>query len=145
MASPFWNQFRNNGGEYIQLSLSIPIFNRLSRHSDVARKKNAYKRAEAQYEQTVREVEAEVCRAIQDRDGAEAAFLLADRRAAVQKESFRLSSRQFEQGLISSIEYQTVSGNLLKALAERLDAMLQYHIKKRIVEYYNGTSYIEQE
>lgn len=145
VASPFWNQFRNNGGEYIQLSLSIPIFNRLSRHSDVARKKNAYKRAEAQYEQTVREVEAEVCRAIQDRDGAEAAFLLADRRAAVQKESFRLSSRQFEQGLISSIEYQTVSGNLLKALAERLDAMLQYHIKKRIVEYYNGTSYIEQE
>lgn len=142
---PFWHQFQNNGGEYVQLSLSIPIFDRLSRHSAVARKKNAYAKASAEYEQKLRTVEAEVNRAIQDRDGACAAFLQADKRAAVQKEAYRLNTKKFEQGLISSIEYDTASDNYLKAMAERLNALLKYQIKKRVVSYYNGIHYIDQE
>lgn len=142
---PFWHQFQNNGGEYVQLSLSIPIFDRLSRHSAIARKKNAYAKASAEYEQKVRTVEAEVNRAIQDRDGACAAFLQADKRAAVQQEAFRINTRKFEQGLISSIEYDTASDNYLKAMAERLNALLKYQIKKRVVSYYNGIHYIDQE
>ena len=145
MTTPFWHQFRNNGGEYLQLSLSIPIFNRLSRHSNVARKKNAYARATAEYEQKVREVEAEVSRAIQDRDGASAAFMQADRRADVQEEAYRLNSRKFEQGLISPIEYRTASDKYLSAMAERLNTLLKYQIKKRVVDYYNGIHYLDQE
>ena len=34
--NPFWNQFKNNGGEYVELSLSIPIWNRLSKHSAIS-------------------------------------------------------------------------------------------------------------
>ena len=143
-ADPFWNQFRNNGGEYLQLSLSIPIFDRLSRHSAIARKKNAYKRATAEYEQKVREVEAEVLRAIKDRDGAESAYFQAEKRANVQEEAFSLNSRKFELGLISSIEYKTASESYLKAKAERLNALLQFYLKKHIVSYYNGISYIDQ-
>lgn len=144
VATPFWHQFRNNGGEYVQLSMSIPIFNRLGRHSDIARKKNAYRRAMAEYEQKVQEVQAEVCRAIQDRDGASAAFIQADRMAQLQEEAFRLNTRKFEQGLISPIEYHTASDNYLNAMAERLNAMLQYQIKKRVVAYYSGIHYLDQ-
>ena len=42
VTTPFENQFINNGGEYIQLSLSIPIFNGWSRQSNIARKKNVH-------------------------------------------------------------------------------------------------------
>lgn len=145
VTTPFWNQFKNNGGEYVQLSLSIPIFDRLSRHSNVARKKNAYRRATAEYEQKVREVEAEVSRAIQDRDGASAAFIQADKRADVQEEAYKLNKKKFEQGLISSIEYHTASDTYLNAMAERLNALLQYQIKKKVVAYYNGIHYLDQE
>ena len=145
VTTPFWNQFKNNGGEYVQLSLSIPIFDRLSRHSNVARKKNAYRRATAEYEQKVREVEAEVSRAIQDRDGASAAFIQADKRADVQEEAYKLNKKKFEQGLISSIEFHTASDTYLNAMAERLNALLQYQIKKKVVAYYNGIHYLDQE
>ncbi|MBQ3848812.1 MAG: hypothetical protein II747_00005, partial [Clostridia bacterium] len=37
---------------------------------NIARKKNAYDRAQADYEQTLQTVEAEVRRAIADRDGS---------------------------------------------------------------------------
>ena len=142
--TPFHTQFKNNGGEYIQLSLSIPIFDRLSTFSKLKRKKNAYSRATIQYEQKVREVEAEVTRAIQDRDGASAAFTQADRRAELQEEAYHLNLRKFEQGLISTIDFQKASDNWLNAKTTRLDALLKFYIKRCVVDYYNGVSYLEQ-
>lgn len=143
-ATPYWHQFKNNGGEYVQLSLNIPIFDRLQKHTALAKKRNAYQRASLEYDKSLRDVESEVRRAIQDRDGAEAALLQAERRAEVYDEAYKLNARKFEQGLISSIEYNTASSNYLKSKAEQLNAELQYQLKRRVVEYYNGVSYLEQ-
>ena len=141
---PYWTQFRNNAGEYLELSLSIPIYDRLNQHTRLAKQKNEYRRASSEYDKALRDVESEVKRAVQDRDGAEAALLQAERRADAQDEAWKLNSRKFEQGLISSIEYNTASGNYLKAKAESLNARLQYQLKRRVVDYYNGTGYLDQ-
>lgn len=143
--TPYWEQFKNNGGEYVQLTLSIPIYGRLSKYSSIANKKNELRRKSAEYDRTVRNIESEVKRAVQDRDGASLAYLQAERRSAVQEEAFELNRKKFEQGLISSIEYQTASGNYLKAKAERLNALLQYCLKKKVVAYYGGIPYLDQE
>ncbi len=143
-AASFQSQFRNNGGEYVQLSMSIPIFNRLGAHSAVRRQKNAVKVAQAEYDRTKREIEAEVHRAIQDRDGAAAAFMQSQSRSEVQEEAFYLNTKKMEQGLISSIEYQTATNNYLKAKAERLKTLCQYLIKQSVVRYYAGEEYINQ-
>ncbi|MBQ6771775.1 MAG: TolC family protein [Bacteroidales bacterium] len=142
--TPYFDQLKNNSGEYVQLSLSIPIFDRLSKHSNIAKRKNAYDRACADYEQTLQTVEAEVRRAIADRDGSADALRQAAVRAELQEEAYTLNGKRFEQGLISSIEYQTASGNYLNALAEHLNARLQYFIKCSVVTYYGGVPYIEQ-
>jgi outer membrane protein len=142
--TPFFNQLKDNGGESVALSLSIPIFDRLSSYSNIARRKNAYDRAQADYEQTLQTVEAEVRRAIADRDGSADALRQAATRADLQSEAYQLNGKRFEQGLISSIEYQTASNTYLNALAEYLNARLQYFIKCSVVKYYGGTSYINQ-
>ena len=142
--TPYFDQIRDNRGEYIQLSLNIPIYDHLSKHSNIAKKKNAYDRAQAEYEQSLRDVEAEVLRAIADRDGAADALKQAETRASLQEEAFTLNNKRFEQGLISSIEYQTASNNYLNALAEQMNARLQYYIKSSVVTYYKGVPYIEQ-
>ena len=142
--TPYFEQMKNNGGEYVQLSLSIPIFDRLSKWSNITKRKNAYDRAQADYEQALQTVEAEVRRAIADRDGSADALHQADTRAELQQEAFALNTKRFEQGLISSIEYQTASNNYLNALAEQLNARLQYFIKNSVVNYYGGIHYIEQ-
>lgn len=142
--TPYFDQIKNNRGEYVQLSLNIPIYNRLSSHSNIAKRKNAYERAQADYDQALRDVEAEVLRAVADRDGASDALKQAETRATLQEEAFALNSKRFEQGLISSIEYQTASNNYLNALAEQLNARLQYFIKNSVVNYYKGIPYLEQ-
>ncbi len=144
IATPFWNQFKNNSGEYLQLSMNIPIFAGLKKHSNIRRQKNSVKVAQAEYDQKLREVENEVRKAVQDRDGAGAAFTQAQRRADVQEEAYYLNTKKMEQGLISSIEYQTASNNYLKAKAERLNSLCQYLIKQSVVRYYSGVEYINQ-
>ncbi len=144
VSTPYFEQIKRNAGEYIQLSLSIPIYGRLEKYNTLARKRNAYRKASLQYDQTLRDVESEVRRAMQERDGAEAALLQAERRSEVQGEAYKLNFKKFDQGLISSIEYQTAAGNYMKARAEQLNARLKYLLKERVVHYYNGERYLDQ-
>lgn len=46
--------------------------------------------------------------------------------------------RQVRRGMVSALDLQTAANNLLQARSERLRARLQYIIKTRLVEYYNG-------
>lgn len=140
----FSEQFKNNRREAIQLSLNIPIYSRLSSHSNISRKKSNYVRATAEYEQSLKDVENEVLRAIKDRNGAETAYIQADKLEKAQETLSTINLRKFEQGLISSIDYQTISNKLLESQARKLNALLKYFIKCSVVRYYNGESYIEQ-
>ena len=143
-STPFIEQFRNNGGEYVELSVSIPIWNRLSKQSTISRKRHAFEKATAEYDQKRRDVESEVRRAIQDRDGAMTAFLQAQRRAEVQDEAYTLHLKKLEQGLISPLEFQTANNNYLKAQADEMNSLFKYLIKQAVVKYYNGIDYINQ-
>ena len=140
----FANQFKNNGGEYVELSLSIPIWNRMSKHSAISRKQHALDKATAEYDHKRRDVESEVRRAIQDRDGAATAYLQAQRKAEVQAEAYTLNLKKLEQGLISPLEFQTANNNFLKAQADEMNSLFKYLIKQAVVRYYNGVEYVNQ-
>ena len=142
--TPYWDLLRRNGGEYISLSLSVPIFNRLSRQSNIARRRNALARAEAEYDQTLRDVESEVRRAVQDRDGAALAWEQAQYKAEVQEEAYTLNLKKLDQGLISPLEFQTANNNYLRARADEMNSQFKYLLKQAVVRYYNGTDYIDQ-
>ena len=140
----FRDQFKNNGGEYVQLSLQIPIWNRLSRHSAIGRRQHALDKATAELDQKRRDVESEVRRAIQDQDGAATAYQQAQRKAEVQAEAYTLNLKKLEQGLISPLEFQTANNNYLKAQADEMNSLFSFLIKRAVVRYYNGVEYINQ-
>ncbi len=141
---PFGTQFRNNMGEYVQLSLSIPIWDRLAKASRISKKRHALEKATAELDQKRRDVESEVRRAIQDRDGAATAYQQAQRKAEVQAEAYTLNLKKLEQGLISPLEFQTANNNFLKAQADEMNSLFKYLIKQAVVRYYNGVEYVNQ-
>lgn len=143
-APSFHSQWKNNAGEFIQLSLSIPIYSGLSRFSNLSRKKNEYRRAEARYKQTVQDIESEVSRAVQDKKGAMKSLVLAMKRREAQKETYQLHEKKMKQGVVSPIEFQTITNSYLNARAEEMNALLKYYLKQSVVKYYKGISYIEQ-
>ena len=141
----FAEQFRNNGGEYIRLSLSLPLWDRLARASRISRKKHALEKANAELDAKQREVETEVRRAIQDRDANIEAYLAARQKVRLRTEAYRLNRKQLEQGLISPIEFRTAENDYLRALSDEMKSLFQLLIKQAVVEYYSGIEYINQQ
>ena len=140
----FKDQLKNNGGQYVQMSMSIPIWGRMQKQSRIAKQRNALAKATAEYDQKRRDVESEVRRAIQDRDGSEAAYEQARYKSEIQEEAYNLNLKKMEQGLISPLELQTATNNYLKSKADEMNSQFKYLIKDAVVKYYSGVEYVNQ-
>ena len=140
----FKDQLKNNGGQYVQMSMSIPIWGRMQKQSRIAKQRNALAKATAEYDQKRRDVESEVRRAIQDRDGSEAAYEQARYKSEIQEEAYNLNLKKMEQGLISPLELQTATNNYLKSKADEMNSQFKYLIRDAVVRYYSGVEYVNQ-
>lgn len=141
----FSYQFNNNRGEYIELGLTIPLYDRLKGISNIKKKKNAYNNAKIELDQKKMDIEMEVRRAVQDCEGSSVAYLQALKKSKVQEEAFRLNKKKLEQGLISPLEFQTSNNNYLKAQADEMNSLFKCLIKRAVVKYYSGIDYINQD
>lgn len=133
---PFREQWKNNGGEYVQLTLSIPIYSKGQHSLALSKSKNELARAQARLEQAQREHDNALCRARDEVATAQAAARQAERMAEVKRQSFLLAQRQYALGIITAIEYQTASQSFLTAEADSINALLQLQLKQHQLNYY---------
>jgi len=140
---PFGTQFRNNRGGYIQLSLSIPIFNGLSARSSKRRAANAYRSAQLEQVAMERAVESEVSQTWQQMQGFGKQYVQGQKKVSAAELAYDGAERKFENGLISALDLQTAANTLLQAKSDKLRARLQYIVKSRMVAYYNGEPLVE--
>ncbi len=52
--------------------------------------------------------------------------------------------RKYNEGLISPLELHTSSNRVFQAKTEELNAKLKYYLKRKLVNYYKGQSYITE-
>ena len=135
---PFGTQFRNNRGGYIQLSLSIPLFDGLNRRSSKRRAANAYRSAQLEQVAMERAVESEVSQTWQQMQGFGKQYVQGQKKVSAAQLAYDGAARKFEHGLISALDLQTAANTLLQAKSDKLRARLQYIIKTRMIDYYNG-------
>lgn len=133
---PFREQWKNNGGEYVQLTLSIPIYSKGQSSLALNKSKNEVSRAQARLEQAQRERDNALCRARDEVATAQAAARQATRMAEVKHQAFLLAQRQYALGIITAIEYQTASQSFLTAEADSINALLQLQLKQHQLNYY---------
>ena len=134
----FANQFRNNRGGYVQVGLSIPIFNGLSARSSKRRAANAYRSAQLEEIAVERAVESEVAQTWQEMQGFGKQYIQGQKKVSAAQLAYDGAERKLENGLISALDLQTAANTLLQAKSDRLRARLQYIVKMRMVDYYNG-------
>ena len=140
---PFGSQFRNNRGGYIQMSLSIPIFNGLSARSSKRRAANTYRSAQLEQVAVEHAVESEVSQTWQQMQGFGKQYVQGQKKVSAAQLVYDGAERKFENGLISALDLQTAANTLLQAKSDKLRARLQYIIKTRMVDYYNGQPLVE--
>lgn len=143
VVAPFGEQLRDNRGYYFSTSLSIPIFNGLSRRTNVHRYRNSLKIAEQDNSITARALKTEVTQAALEMKGYEKEYEQATKKVNAADLSYRATLHKYEQGIVSPIDLQTTANQLLLAKSQQLNARLQYIIRTHLVEYYNGEPLIK--
>lgn len=143
-AAPFHEQFKYNGQKSIGISLSIPLYNRLQKFSNLSRKKSDYKIAAYEYDETCRAVENAVYAAYDDANSAEKSLQAAQKSAVLNQKYYEAAQKKFDLGTISYIDFNEVYNKYLESQAKYYNALYSYMIKTAVVEYYKGTPYIEQ-
>lgn len=141
--APFKSEMKNRMGENFSVSLSIPIFNRLSSQSKYRKSRNEVRIAEIKYEEALQKVESDIKIAIQDMTGASKELEQADKRVESERISYEIINRKFEEGLLPFLDLQISTNKMLVSQADRLQFALMYLVKRRVVNYYNGEPYIK--
>ena len=137
-AETFRNQMKNNMGEYLGISVNIPLFNRLQTLTSIRKAKNNYKIAQEAYDQKQLELAKLSSEAWQDWQGYQKQTIQMEKKVEADSIAYQLTRRQFEEGLATAIDLHTTSAQLLNSKATLLQCQLMAMVKEQLVRYYKG-------
>lgn len=138
----FASQFRNNQGEYLALTLSIPIYNSDRWHS-VKKARNDWQLAQVNLEETRRKLHDQIAQAVMDAEGYAKELHQMQKKVASDSLAYHMSSRKFEEGMLSTFDLHTAAQTLLESRIKELQMQMLHIIKQRLVAYYQGENLIK--
>ena len=138
----FASQFRNNQGEYLALTLSIPIYNSDRWHS-VKKAHNDWQLAQVNLEETRRKLHDQIAQAVMDAEGYAKELHQMQKKVASDSLAYHMSSRKFEEGMLSTFDLHTAAQTLLESRIKELQMQMLHIIKQRLVAYYQGENLIK--
>ena len=138
----FASQFRNNRGEYLALTLSIPIYDNVAWHS-VKKARNDWQLAQVNLEETKRKLHDNIAQAVMDAEGYAKELEQMDKKVASDSLAYYMSSRKFEEGMLSTFDLHTAAQTLLESRIKQLQMQMLLVIKQRLVDYYQGKNLIK--
>jgi outer membrane protein len=144
MPAPFRNQIRNNRGEYVTLSIRIPVLDGLTNMTDIRRARNNMRTAIEQQSEVMRQLETAIEQSVLDRNGFAKESIQMEKKLNADEIAYRLTLRRYEEGLVSSLDLRTSANILVESRANLLQRRLMYVLKSRQVEYYKGKPLIEE-
>ena len=137
----FASQLRNNRGEYLALTLSIPIYNNDRWHS-MKKARNDWQLAQVNLEETRRKLHDQIAQAVMDAEGYAKELRQMQKKVASDSLAYHMSSRKFEEGMLSTFDLHTSAQNLLESKIKQLQMQMLLVIKQRLVGYYKGEKLI---
>lgn len=133
----FGRQLDNNLGEYVAVTLSIPIFNvsnlRNLRKAKADRDAAALDLAEAR-----RQLHDDRQQALLDRNGYAREVEQMKVKVDADSLAWHLARRKYEEGMLSVFDLQTSTQTLLESRIKLLQMQLMLVMKQRLVDYYRG-------
>lgn len=138
----FASQFRNNRGEYLALTLSIPIYDNVAWHS-VKKARNDWQLALVNLEETKRKLHDNIAQAVMDAEGYAKELHQMNKKVASDSLAYYMSSRKFEEGMLSTFDLHTAAQTLLESRIKQLQMQMLLVIKQRLVDYYQGKNLIK--
>ena len=134
----YYDQIQNNLGRSLGFSLSIPLFSRFQVRNNVARAKLNLLNAKNVAQAKRNELQQTTSQVLFNLEAAKERYTNLVDQVAHYTESFRVAEVRFNAGDINSVEFLIARNKMDNANANLVIARYQWHLRQRIVDYYNG-------
>ena len=135
---PFNDQISDNFNQSLFFSLSIPIFNGLSTHSNIQRSQINVQNAKLQLELTKNQLKQNVQSDYFDMLAAMENYRAAQQSVNAQQKAFDYASVRYEAGVINTVEYTNARILLDNARADLIRNKFDFIFKAKVIDFYTG-------
>jgi outer membrane protein len=135
---PRGEQFRNNLGSGMGLSLSIPLWNNGQVRIAEQRSRNAMELARLQSEQSRNTLYSDITRAVTDYRAAVARLSTNQINLDAQKANYTLAAKRYEEGLLPLADYLNAKNRLQIAESSWLQAYYEEIFRLKVLAFYEG-------
>lgn len=132
----FSRQLENNKSHNLIFSLSIPIFNRFETRSTVKKSKEDYEITKLNFIENKKLFSNQLKVAYNDMVGSKAVYNSTKKSVEFQEEAFRVSTEQYEAGVISVYNFVDSKNRLLNSESDFIKSKYEYLLKIKILEFY---------
>ena len=135
---PRGEQFRNNLGSGMGLSLSIPLWNNGQVRIAEQRSRYAMELARLQSEQSRNTLYSDITRAVTDYRAAVARLSTNQINLDAQKANYTLAAKRYEEGLLPLADYLNAKNRLQIAESSWLQAYYEEIFRLKVLAFYEG-------
>lgn len=135
---PLGNQFRNNFGQNIGISVSVPIFSGGRLRTNFERSKLQVRQLQLQIEGDNQTLKQDIYKAYTDAVAAIQKFNASKKSVETAEKAYNFAQKRYNLGLVSTYELVNGQNNLLRSKIDMLSAQFDYVFKMKLLEFYKG-------
>ena len=136
--SSFSSQIKNNLGESIGLSLSIPIFNRFSIRNQVKNARFNIENQQLVLENARKTLYKEIETAYLNAISSQEKYKAAQEAIKSTSESFNYAKERYETGKSTVFEFNDARSKYIQSQSQQIQAKYDYIFRTKILDFYNG-------
>lgn len=134
----FWHQLSQNGSPSFGISLSVPIFDRMSTYSSVRTARNAVRTQQLNLEQEKLNTYKEVQQAYINAKAAYGKYLAGLKSVEAARKAFEFEQKKYDSGRSTAYQYNELSVKLSNAQSQLSQARYSFILRAKILEFYKG-------
>jgi outer membrane protein len=134
----YGDQIKDNFGQAVGLSLSVPIYNNHNNRIAIERARVQALNTEVINRQTRQQLKADVQNAIANSKASRRSYEAAQRSLEAAENAFQNAEKRFDLGAINSLEFTSARNTLDQAQVELTRSKYQYLFNLKIVDFYLG-------
>lgn len=136
--TPYGSQLKQNLSEGLGLSLSVPIFSRWSRVTNLNNAKLQVSSAELTLESTKNQLKQDIYQAFANYQSAKKTYEANQKNVLSLEKTYQFSQERFSVGALSQIDLSVIQNNLAVAKSELARSKYDYLFKIKILDFYQG-------
>jgi outer membrane protein len=131
-------QLKDNVARFVNVSLTIPLFNGFQARAGVQRNVINKELAEITAKQTANTLRQNIETAYNDAISAAKTYSASLRQVQAREEAARMVSQRYEAGAANYVEYQVAENDLFQSKSDLVRAKYDFIFRKKLLDFYQG-------